>query len=127
MGARILLIEDHPLHAELAAELLRGAGHEVQGAFSSGEGIALAKSWRPDLILCELVLNGRDASEGIFVVCEVKVDPALEHIPVIAMSALDASEEKLLASGFSGWMRKPLDRERFCAQVAAFIPVGRAG
>jgi two-component system, cell cycle response regulator len=122
MGARILLIEDHPVHAELACALLRRAGHEVLGASTSSEGIALAKSWRPDLVLCDLVLNGRDATEGTFVVCELKVDPALEYIPVVAISALDASEEKLIAAGFAGFIPKPIDPERFAAQLARYIP-----
>jgi two-component system repressor protein LuxO len=56
MPARVLLVEDTPTQAEIAKVMLRDFGHEMRHAESGGDALAMARDWRPDAILVDLVL-----------------------------------------------------------------------
>jgi CheY-like chemotaxis protein len=62
--------------------------------------------------------------DGHQVVQTLKADPALRSLPVIAVTALAmvGDRERLLASGFDGYIAKPIDPQRFVDEIAAFLP-----
>ncbi|MBC7858033.1 MAG: response regulator [Burkholderiaceae bacterium] len=75
---------------------------------------------RPDLILCDLHLPGLD---GRGVLAELKGEPALRAIPVLAVTAqaMPGDREQLLAAGFDGYIGKPIEPETFVGQIEQFL------
>lgn len=105
---------------ELMVYLLRAFGHEPLLASDGEAGIKLAQQQLPGLIVCDVHLPKLD---GYGVLALLKKDPALAAIPVIAVTALAmvGDREKLLASGFDGYIEKPIEPEIFVGQIEAFL------
>jgi len=120
MSARILIIEDHPANMELMAYLFNAFGHVPLSAFDGEAGIEAAQREMPDLIVCDINLPKMD---GYDVVRNLKDNPALRQIPVIAVTALAmvGDREKLLDAGFDGYVGKPIEPEIFVTQIEKFI------
>jgi two-component system cell cycle response regulator len=118
--ARILVIEDNRDSLELMQYLLSAFGHEPLAADNGEAGIETARRAHPDLVLCDIHLPGADGYE---VVRELRRDTALDCVPIIAVTALAmlGDREKGLAAGFDGYISKPIDPERFVAEVDRFI------
>lgn len=121
MAARVLLIEDNPVNLELARYLLSAFGHTVITADDGEQGLESARRESPELILCDLQLPGID---GFEVARQLKQHPALNRIPLVAVTALAmvGDREKVFAAGFDGYIPKPLDPQTFVAQVDVFLP-----
>jgi two-component system, cell cycle response regulator len=119
--ARILLIEDNPDNLDLMSYLLTAYGHAVTTAEDGETGIATARAIRPDLIACDIHLPGVD---GYGVAKALKADAALAAVPVIAVTALAmvGDREKILGSGFDGYITKPIDPQRVVTELDAFLP-----
>ncbi|MEO5660434.1 MAG: response regulator [Polaromonas sp.] len=105
--AKVLVIEDHLINLELTVLLLEKGGHSVLGARSAEEGLVLARTERPDVILMDIQLPGMD---GLTATRLLKEDPATGAIPVIALTALamKGDEERIRAAGCDGYLAKPL-------------------
>jgi two-component system cell cycle response regulator len=121
MPARILIVEDDPATREAMACLLQEAGHAVTSAEDGVQGLRLAKDSRPDLVLCDLQLPSLD---GYAVARALKAEPDCARIPLLAVSALaqDGDRTRVLAAGFDGYVRKPIEPASFVAEVEAFLP-----
>lgn len=119
--ADILIIEDNAANHELAAYLLRSAGHHILSAWHGEEGIAIAERERPQLVLCDLQMPGVD---GYQVVRRLKGLADLQGIPIIALTASSMAGDaaKALDAGFDAYMSKPIEPELFVSQVEAFLP-----
>jgi PAS domain S-box-containing protein len=120
-GARVLLVEDHPLNQELARDLLERAGIRVAVA---GDGASALESLERDgpfdgvLMDCQMpVMDGYTATERL------RANPAWRDLPVIAMtaSALAADRERAFAAGMNAHIAKPLDVERMFRTLAEWI------
>jgi CheY-like chemotaxis protein len=120
VAARILIIEDNAINMELMVYLLGAFGHQPLSARSGAEGLALARSERPDLILCDLHLPGLD---GRGVLAQLKGEAALRAIPVLAVTAqaMPGDREHLLAAGFDGYIGKPIEPETFVGQLEQYL------
>jgi len=120
MGARILVIEDNSADAARLTDLLREAGHEVKLAVTGEQGMALAREWRPGLIVCDLVLP--DVG-GVYVSQRLRRDPALAHVPIVAVTSLSAFDtgSAVVGVGFAACIAKPVDPGSFLKQVAALL------
>ena len=120
MGARILVIEDDPADAEAMVDLLRAAGHEVKLATTGEQGLALAREWKPGLVVCDLVLP--DVG-GVYVSQRLKRDPAFASMPIVAVTALTAFDtgSSVVGAGFSACISKPIDRNSFVRQIDALL------
>jgi CheY-like chemotaxis protein len=120
VAARILIIEDNAINMELMVYLLGAFGHLPLSARSGAEGLALARSERPDLILCDLHLPGLD---GRGVLAQLKGEAALRTIPVLAVTAqaMPGDREQLLAAGFDGYIGKPIEPEAFVGQLEQYL------
>lgn len=123
--ARILIIEDNPANIELMSFLLSAYGHAPLSAADGPRGVAAARSERPDLIACDVNLPGMD---GFAVLAELKSDPALAGVPILAVTALamTGDREKVLAAGFDGYISKPIEPESFVAELEAFLTTAPA-
>jgi PAS domain S-box-containing protein len=120
-GARVLLVEDHPLNQQLACELLRRAGVDVVVANDGREALErLAADGPFDGVLmdCQMpVMDGYTATR------ELRRNPAWQQLPVIAMtaSALEEDRQRALASGMNAHITKPIHVETMLGTMAAWI------
>jgi two-component system cell cycle response regulator len=123
VSARILIIEDTEISLELMSYLLRTFGYTVQTAMDGEMGLESARSEPPDLILCDIQMPRMDGYE---VARLVKADPALSHIPLVAVTAMAmvGDRERILDSGFQGYLSKPIDPENFVASLEEFLHDG---
>lgn len=121
--ARILIIEDNPANMLLMVYLLKAFGHEPQESSSGVMGLQLAKSVKPQIILCDLQLPGMDGYE---MARRLKADADLKPIPLIAVTAyaMVGDREKALASGFDGYIAKPINPETFVSEVETYLRSG---
>ena len=119
--ARVLVVEDNPESLDLMVYLLKAFGHVALSARDGPEGIQAARLERPDLILCDIQLPGVD---GVEVCHQLKKDPALRGIPLVATTsyAMVGDREKLLGEGFNGYMSKPISPQTFIDQMAPYLP-----
>lgn len=126
MSARVLVIEDNPANLELITYLLKVFGHQPLVAVDGEEGLAVARKQVPDLIICDVQLPKLD---GFGVARALKQDPFLRHIPLVAVTAyaMVGDRDRMLASGFDGYIAKPIAPEFFVGQVEAFLPASFAG
>src|SRR4051794_24581694 len=114
---KILLVEDNELNREMLSRRLHRSGFSTVLAVDGAQGVALAVSEQPDLILMDLslpVLNGWEATRRI------KENPGTRHIPVIALTAhaMESDRQNALASGCDDYDTKPLEYERLSAKIA---------
>jgi two-component system, cell cycle response regulator len=121
MAACILIVEDNPANMDLMVYLLGAYGYRTLSAWDGEQGVALARSARPDLVLCDLQLPRLD---GHGVLRQLKADPATRAIPVLAASAQPAEDggAALLAAGFDGWLAKTFEPEELLPALAAWLP-----
>ena len=96
--ARILLVEDNEMNRDMLSRRLAKRGHQVELAVDGAEGVEKARSWAPDLILMDMSLPVKD---GWTATRELKADPALRGIPVIALTAhaMAGDRDKALEAG----------------------------
>lgn len=120
--ARILVIEDNPVNLELMTYLLRAWGHEALTATDGERGLAVARSDRPDLIVCDIQMPG--ALDGYAVARELKADPALRDVPRVALTAfaMVGDRERALDAGFDAHIAKPVEPDRFMAALDQLLP-----
>ena len=117
---RVLVVEDTEDNRKIIRDLLTSAGYEMIEAVNGEEGVAMAAEHRPDLILMDIqlpVLDGYEATRRI------KANPALRHIPVIAVTsyALSGDEDKTRAAGCDAYVAKPFSPRLLLAKVRGFL------
>ena len=118
--ARILIIEDNEHNLYLETFILQKNGHEVIQAISGEAGITQAAQELPDLILLDIQLPGMD---GYTVAEALRENPAIETIPIIAVTsyAMTGDRERILASGCTSYIEKPINPDTFHAEVSQFL------
>jgi two-component system cell cycle response regulator DivK len=117
---RVLVVEDTEDNRQIIRDLLTSAGYEMIEAVTGEQGVAMAAEHRPDLILMDIqlpVLDGYEATRRI------KANPALRHIPVIAVTsyALSGDEERTREAGCDAYVAKPFSPRLLLAKVREFI------
>jgi CheY-like chemotaxis protein len=103
----VLVVEDNPDNRRTARALLEDR-FQVMEAQDGREGVDKAKQVGPDVVLMDI---GLPVLSGIQALAEMRKDPALEGVPVIAVtaSAMMGDREAILAHGFDGYLTKPID------------------
>ncbi len=122
MSKRILVVEDTEDNRQIVRDLLSNVGYTLIEAVTGEEGVAFAARDKPDLILMDIqlpVLDGYEATRRI------KADPALAHIPIIAVTsyALSGDEAKTKAAGCDAYIAKPYSPRQLLAMVRKFLPL----
>jgi signal transduction histidine kinase len=115
--ARVLHIEDDPRNRLLVRKLLASDGHEVIDASDGLEGVRLALSERPDIVLVDLNVPGLD---GFEVTLRLRTEPLLAKVPIVAITA-EGDRDMSLTVGCDGFLQKPIDARIFSRQVARFL------
>jgi CheY-like chemotaxis protein len=121
---KILYVEDNDDNIYMLRSRLMRAGHSVIIATDGAQGVALAASEQPDLVLMDLslpVLDGWEAARRI------KMTPETSHIPIIALTAhaMPGDQEKALAAGCDDFDTKPVELQRLLGKIHALGPSGR--
>lgn len=122
--ACVLIIEDNPDNLELMSYLLEHFGHSTVSAPNAARGIAAAIRERPDLIICDIHLPDAD---GYSVARALKSDPSVAQIPLVAVTALAmvGDRDRVMSGGFDSYISKPIDPQRFVADLESLLPQAR--
>jgi CheY-like chemotaxis protein len=117
--AVILVADDVALNRQLVAGYFEGTAHRLLYANDGREALALAEQHQPAVILMDMrmpELNGYEATRLL------KANPALQHIPVIAVTASSFREEEARARTLcEGFIRKPFTRAELVAELQKFL------
>ena len=122
--AKILLVEDNEMNRDMLSRRLERKGFEVVMAPDGQQGIALATSEAPDLILMDMSLPVVDGWEATR---RVKADDATRGIPVIALTAhaMVGDREKALDAGCDDYDTKPVDFPRLLGKIELLLQRGK--
>lgn len=117
---RVLIVEDEVDIADLVMFNLQRAGYEVLKAHDGIVGTEMAVAQRPDLIVLDLMLPGRD---GYSVFREVRRDARTSHIPVIMLTARAQTEDRIqgLEAGADDYLTKPFSPKELVLRVNAIL------
>ncbi|MBT4035424.1 MAG: response regulator [Candidatus Marinimicrobia bacterium] len=120
MNIKTLIIEDNENNMYLTSFLLRNNGHDVSQAYNGQDGVELAKSVQPDLILLDIQLPKMNGYE---VAMELRKDDALKTVPIVAITsyAMPGDQEKALSAGCSGYIKKPINPDTFLEEVESYL------
>ncbi len=118
--AKILLVEDNEMNRDMLSRRLQRRGFEVLIAVDGAEGVNLAQSGSPDLILMDMslpVLDGWTAAR------QLKDDPNTRHIPIIALTAhaMAGDREKAIEAGCDDYDSKPVEFARLVEKMEGFL------
>jgi len=121
MSTRILVVEDQVDNRRILHDLLSSVGYEILEAVTGDEGVTLATTQHPDLILMDIQLPGMDGYEATR---RIKADPALHHIPIIAVTsyALSGDDAQAFAAGCDSYVAKPFSPRALLAKVREYLP-----
>jgi two-component system cell cycle response regulator DivK len=117
---KILLVEDNELNRDMLSRRLTRNGFEIIIAIDGQQGVTMATSEKPDLILMDMslpIIDGWEATRRI------KADPATNSIPVIALTAhaLVQDREKAMAAGCDDFDTKPVELPRLMEKIRSFL------
>jgi len=120
MNNWVLIVDDNPLNLKLARVTLETEGFEVRTAVDAEEAIWMIEAAPPRLILMDIQLPGMD---GLELTRRLKREPATARIRIIAVTAyaMTGDEDKALAAGCDGYLRKPFDPIALPAIVAPYV------
>jgi len=118
--AKILLVEDNEMNRDMLSRRLERKGFQVVMALDGGQGVIMATSEKPDLILMDMslpVLDGWTATQ------KIKADPATASIPVIALTAhaMAGDEQKARDAGCDDYDTKPIELPRLLGKIQALL------
>jgi two-component system, cell cycle response regulator DivK len=113
---KILLVEDNEMNRDMLTRRLEKRGFSVAIAVDGGEGVAKAKSEKPDLILLDMSLPVMDGWEAAK---QIKADAGTAGIPIIALTAhaMASDREKCLAAGCNDFDTKPVELPRLLGKI----------
>ena len=117
----ILIVEDNEMNRDMLSRRLERRGFTVLIATDGATGIDVARTRAPDLILMDMSLPVVDGWEATRL---LKSDPALRHIPIIALTAHAMANDRdhALAAGCDDYDTKPIELSRLLAKSEALLP-----
>ena len=123
MSQRVLIVEDQEDNRAILRDLLSSAGYDFIEATNGEEGVALAESERPDLILMDIQLPVMDGYEATR---RIKAHAALRSIPSIAVTsyALSGDEAKAQGAGCDAYVAKPFSPRQLLAKIREYLLPG---
>ncbi|WP_130471972.1 response regulator [Candidatus Magnetaquicoccus inordinatus] len=118
----ILLVEDNEMNRDMLSRRLQRKGFRVHLAVDGAQGLTLAQSEHPDLILMDMslpILDGWEATRRL------KADPATAKIPIIALTAhaMEGDRQQALAAGCDDYDSKPVDLPRLMEKMLRLLPL----
>ena len=119
-GELILIIEDNEKNRRLVRDVLQFKGYQTIESETGEEGVELARSRQPALVLMDIQLPGMD---GITALKRLRDDPATRGIRVMAVTASAMTQDRrtILAAGFDGYQSKPINVKAFLKAVQELL------
>lgn len=122
VSSRILIVEDQADVAQLIEVVLVGEGHTVAVARDGAQGLMMARDWKPDLILMDIMLPGVD---GGTLIARLRREAETAELPIIAMSASRTLRERTAELEADALLSKPFDVDALLVQVQFLLSRGR--
>jgi len=118
--AKILLVEDNEMNRDMLSRRLERRGYEVVIAVDGQQGVDLAQSASPDIILMDMslpVIDGWEATR------QLKAMAAMKAVPIIALTAhaMSGDREKALEAGCNDYDTKPIELPRLLGKIEALL------
>ena len=119
---KILLVEDNEMNRDMLSRRLQRRGYSVVAAHDGEQGLLMARSEMPDLILMDISLPLMD---GLQVTRLLKSDDATRHIPIIALTAhaLVTDRDKAFEAGCDDYDTKPVEFSRLNEKIDTLLTV----
>jgi len=114
----VLIAEDHADSRDALRALLEAFGYRVFTAGDGHEAVAEARAHHPDLILMDMMMPGMDGMEATRT---LRADPDFPRIPIVAVTAMEGSRERVLSAGCDDWVAKPINIRAFLARVPEWL------
>ncbi|MFY9509719.1 MAG: response regulator [Rubrivivax sp.] len=121
--ARVLVVEDNSINLALMQYLLSAFGHEVLAAADGEQGLEMARSMLPDVVICDIEMPRMD---GVAFAIAVRADTTLAGLPLLAVtsSAMAGDRDRFMAAGFDDYAAKPIDTLRFVPWMESHLRPG---
>lgn len=121
VARRILVVEDNELNLKLFCDLLRAHEFVAEPVRDGRDAVERARDFDPDLIIMDIQMPH---VSGFELIENLKADPTLRSIPVMAVTAYAGreDEERIRAAGADAYVSKPISLARFIAEVTALLP-----
>jgi two-component system cell cycle response regulator DivK len=118
--AKILLVEDNELNRDMLTRRLVRNGYSVVVAEDGEQGVAMAASEAPDIVLMDMSLPVMD---GWSATRKLREQPETRGLPIIALTAhaMAGDREKALAAGCNDYDTKPIELPRLLGKIAALL------
>lgn len=122
---KILLVEDNEMNRDMLSRRLSRKGYEIVMAVDGSQAVEMAEAEKPDVILMDMslpVIDGWEATRRI------KAQPALQAIPVIALTAhaMAGDREKAIEAGCDEYDTKPIELPRLLEKIEGQLKRARA-
>ena len=120
MGRVILIVEDDPRNLKLIRDLLQIRGYTTLEATDGKQGVDIARTKMPDLILMDIQMPVMDGFEAT---STLKADPITKSITIVALTAfaMQGDREKCMEAGFNDYITKPLDTRAFMTKIREYL------
>jgi CheY-like chemotaxis protein len=119
--SRILIAEDNAVNRELLRDLLEARGYTVLEVCDGQEALHMIEQGQPQLLLLDI---GMPVLDGFAVVRRIRENPRLAQLPVVAVTAyaMGGDRERILNSGFDGYLSKPVNSSLLTAELDRLLP-----
>ena len=120
MAKKVMIVEDNELNMKLFRDLLVAHGYDTVQTRNGLDAMDLARAEQPDLILMDIQLP---EISGLDVTRQLKADPDLFKIPIIAVTAfaMKGDEERIRQGGCEAYISKPISVTRFMEVIRSFL------
>jgi len=120
VAKKVLVVEDNELNLKLFCDLLRAHEFAAEPVRDGREAVARARAFEPDLIIMDIQMPH---VTGYELIVELKADPTLRAIPVMAVTAYAGreDEDRIRAAGADAYVSKPISLARFMDAVGALL------
>ena len=119
---KVLVAEDNPINRELLRELLENRGYAVVEACDGQEALRMVDETKPDILLLDI---GMPVLDGYAVARRIRENPALAPLPILAITAyaMQGDREKILHSGFDGYLSKPVNAHALADELDRLLHI----
>jgi two-component system, cell cycle response regulator DivK len=126
MTRHILVVEDNDLSRELLCDWLESEGYQVTSASALDQAFDAIKKLPPDAVLLDVQLGDQD---GLSMASWMRRQPALSHIPIIAVTAhaMVTEQERISQAGCNACVPKPIDFKVLTQQLQHWLAVPVTG
>ena len=118
----ILIAEDHLDSRDALKTLLEALGHRVLTATNGRQAVERALEEHPALVLMDVMMPEMD---GLEATRALRREPAMEDVPIVALTALDGARERVREAGCDDYVSKPIDLPVFLRKLEEWLSVGR--